>query len=330
MAWAGIFAFVTWPLYARLARAAPGMRNLTALVMTIALAAAFVVPVIWLVLMLKEDVWLAYLMLRDEYSIDKLRLPDFVMAIPWLGEQLQTLLDTLAGDHETLRRQVLIWVEPWLGQIGTIAGNVTQVVANMALALVTVFFCYRDGAVLAQQSRQVLGLFVGPRAQRYVNAIGDTTKAVVYGIVLTALAQGTLAGLGYWVAGVRASALLGGVTALVALVPFGTPFVWGSVGLWLIVTGHTTAGIGLLLWGALVVSAIDNFIRPIVISSATRIPFLFVMFGVIGGLIAFGAVGLFLGPVILAVLLALWHEWLEGARAPSAGSTDQDGGPPAA
>lgn len=314
VAWAGILAFVTWPIYARLAQAAPDMRNLTALAMTIALAATFVVPVIGLVVMLKEDVAAAYLMLRDEYSIDKLRLPDFVRGIPWLGNWLQSLLDALANDREELRRQALTWVEPWIGKLGVIASNVTHVVANMGLALLTVFFFYRDGEVLAQQFGRVLRLFVGRRAQHYVRAIGDTTKAVVYGIVLTAVAQGTLAGLGYWVAGVRAPALLGGITALVALVPFGTPFVWGSAGIWLLVTGHTVEGIGLLVWGTLVVSSVDNLIRPMVISSATRIPFLLVMFGVIGGLIAFGPVGLFLGPVVLAVLLAVWHEWLEGAR----------------
>lgn len=323
VAWAGILAFVTWPIHARLVRVAPGLPNLTAFAMTVALAAAFVVPVIWLVVMLKEDVWSAYLMLRDEYSIDKLHLPEFVRAIPWLGEQLQSLLDRLASDREALRSQALIWLEPWLGKIGVIAGNVTHMVANMGLALLTVYFFYRDGAVLANQAGRVLRLFVGRRAQHYVRAIGDTTKAVVYGIVLTALAQGTLAGLGYWAAGMRAPALLGGITLLVALVPFGTPFVWGAAGIWLLASGHTVEGIGLLLWGALVVSSVDNLIRPLVISSATRIPFLLVMFGVIGGLIAFGPVGLFLGPVVLAVLLAVWQEWLDGTRAPSARDNDK-------
>ena len=105
--------------------------------------------------------------------------------------------------------------------------------------------------------------------------------------------------------------LLGAITALIAMIPFGTPFVWGSIGLWLLASGDTIAGIGLLLWGALVVSWVDNLVRPLVISSATRIPFLLVMFGVLGGLAAFGLVGLFLGPVVLAVLMAVWREWIE-------------------
>jgi predicted PurR-regulated permease PerM len=120
-----------------------------------------------------------------------------------------------------------------------------------------------------------------------------------------------VAGLGYWWFGVAAPVMMGAITAVVALIPFGTPFVWGSVGAWLIADGRLFDGIGLLLWGGLVVSWVDNLVRPLVISNATRIPFLLVMFGVLGGLAAFGLVGLFLGPVILAVVMAVWREWIE-------------------
>ena len=125
------------------------------------------------------------------------------------------------------------------------------------------------------------------------------------------MAQGLLAGIGYWGAGVEGPALLAVITGLVALLPFGTPFVWGSVGIWLLLTDKTIEGVGLLLWGLFAVSWVDNLIRPIMISGATKIPFLLVLFGVLGGLAAFGLIGLFLGPVILAVLVAVWQEWLE-------------------
>ncbi|MCC6533818.1 MAG: AI-2E family transporter [Burkholderiales bacterium] len=312
VAWAGILAYVTWPVYQRLMRAAPRLPNLTALAMTIALAAAFVAPMIWLVAVLRDEVGAAYLLLRGELSISQVRLPEFVLAIPWLGEQLQAILDRVSNDPDALRTEILQWLDPWLGKVGVLAGNITHIAANMVFGLLTVFFFYRDGAALTLQSRRVLQLFIGRRSEQYIDAVAATTKAVVYGIVLTALAQGVLAGLGYWAAGLQAPALLGAVTGLIALIPFGTPFVWGTAGIWLLLTDHTMAGIGLLVWGTLVVSSVDNLIRPLVISSATRIPFLLVMFGVLGGLAAFGPVGLFLGPVVLAVLLGVWHEWLEG------------------
>ncbi len=126
-----------------------------------------------------------------------------------------------------------------------------------------------------------------------------------------------LAGLGYWGAGVRAPVLLAVMTSLVALVPWGTPLVWLPVAAWLLLTGHTAAGIGLLLWGMLVVSWVDNLLRPLVISNAAHIPFLLVLFGVIGGAAAFGLIGLFVGPVILAMAVGLWREWL-GQQGPMA------------
>ena len=181
--------------------------------------------------------------------------------------------------------------------------------------MVTVLFLYRDGESLLRQLRQVLRRLVGARIEGYLGAVGATTKAVVYGLVLTALAQGVLAGLGYWVAGVNAPVLLAALTALIALIPFGTPFVWGSIGVWLLLNGQTAAGFGLLLWGALVVSWVDNLVRPMVISGASRVPFLLVMFGVLGGVAAFGLIGLFVGPVILAVMMAVWREWLGGEAA---------------
>jgi predicted PurR-regulated permease PerM len=314
VAWAGILAFVTWPVYARLVQLAPQTPNLTALAMTVTLAAAFVAPMLWLIAVLRTEVGTAYALVRDELALSTLHLPQFILQIPWLGDQLQSILERFYNDRDALRGELLQWIDPWLGKIGVLAGGVGHFVANMGFALLTVFFFYRDGARLAEQARQILRRFLGYRSHGYVKAVADTTKAVVYGIVLTALVQGALAGLGYWVAGLQAPVLLGALTGLIALIPFGTPFVWGSAGVWLLLTGHTMAGIGLLLWGALVVSSVDNLIRPLVISSATRIPFLLVMFGVLGGLVAFGPVGLFLGPVVLAVLLGVWQEWLDAGQ----------------
>ena len=123
-----------------------------------------------------------------------------------------------------------------------------------------------------------------------------------------------LAGLGYWVAGIAAPALWGVITALVSLIPFVGPVVWIGLSLGLLAHGETQAALGLFLWGALVVSWVDNLIRPLVISGPTRIPFLLVFLGVLGGLNAFGLIGLFLGPVLLAVSVAIWREWLVHAR----------------
>ncbi|MGP1676341.1 MAG: AI-2E family transporter [Burkholderiales bacterium] len=322
--WAAILAYVTWPAYARLRRLMRGYAMASALVMTLLLTTAFVLPLLWLITLMQGDFVLAYQAASSYMADGPHRLPDFVLHLPWIGERLQTFLDQITTDPAALSEQLTNWARQWQGELGNLVGGVGRNAVKLGFALLTVLFVYRDGESLLDQVRRVLRRFLGTRVDGYFVAIGNTTKAVLYGLVLTALAQGLLAGVGYWAAGVRAPVLLGAFTALIALMPFGTPFVWGALGAWLLFTGNTLEGIGLLLWGALVVSSVDNLIRPMVISSATRIPFLLVMFGVIGGLAAFGLIGMFIGPVIVAVLLAVWREWLE-EKAPA-----QPGPPPAA
>ncbi|HUX24046.1 MAG TPA: AI-2E family transporter [Burkholderiales bacterium] len=315
--WAAILAYVTWPAYERLRRLMRGYAMGSALVMTLLLTTAFVLPLLWLIFLLQREFVLAYQAASAYMAEGPHRLPEFFLNLPWIGERLQDSLDQFSADPTALRAQLAIWVQQWQGQLGDLVGGVGRNAVRLGFALLTVVFVYRDGDSLLDQVRRVLRRFLGARVDGYIVAIGNTTKAVLYGLVLTALAQGLLSGLGYWAAGVRAPVLFGAFTALVALMPFGTPFVWGALGLWLLFTGNTLAGVGLLLWGGLVVSSVDNLIRPLVISSATQIPFLLVMFGVIGGLAAFGLIGMFVGPVVVAVLLALWREWLE-ERAPAA------------
>ncbi len=307
--WALILAYVTWPLYARLRRALHGRQTIASLVMTLALAAAFVLPVLWLIALLRSEVSAAYGEL-SAFLASKPRVPQSLANIPWLGEALQEFIERVGRDPAALRTELGALVDQSLGQIRSVIGDVGRNLAKTFFALLTLFFMYRNGEAVAHQVRDVLERVIGERVHAYLTAIGDTTRAVVYGIVLAALAQGVLAGLGYWFAGLQAPVVLGAATALIALLPFGAPLIWGSASAWLLITDHTGAGIFLLAWGALLVSWVDNLVRPLIISNATRIPFLLVMFGVLGGIAAFGLVGLFLGPVILAVLMAVWREWL--------------------
>ncbi len=311
VAWAIIIAFATWPLFQPLRARLPRHPTLAALLMTLLLTAAFVLPALWMGVLLRSEVGIAIAALTGQIKQGTLALPDFIRSLPWIGDFLQGLLDELTGDPEAFRAQMTAWVGQGADHLVALIGDVGRNAAKLGFALITVFFLYRDGERVLEQVHLVLHRFLGARVDAYLAAVGGMTKAVVWGLVATALAQGFVAGLGYAWAGVSAPVLLGAVTALIAMIPFGTPFAWGSVGAWLLVSGDTLGGIGLLLWGGLVVSWVDNLVRPLVISNATRIPFLLVMFGVLGGLAAFGLVGLFLGPVILAVLMAVWREWLE-------------------
>jgi predicted PurR-regulated permease PerM len=311
IAWAGILASVSWPLYRRLRLWLRGRSTLAALLMTLLLTALFVLPVVWLGAMAQQEFALALRTVTARLAEGPLRLPDFVLHVPWLGEHVQELLANLQADPGILRTQLARLVDRWSDELITFVGGVGRNAVKLSFALLTLFFFYRDGETVAAQAQRVLRRFLGERVAQYLQAAENTVRAVVYGLLLTALAQGALAGVGYWLVGMNAPTLLGAITVLIALVPFGAPLIWGSIGLWLLLTGDTWAGVGLLAWGALMVSWVDNLVRPLVISNATRIPFLLVMFGVLGGVAAFGLIGLFVGPVILAVLIAVWREWLE-------------------
>ena len=136
------------------------------------------------------------------------------------------------------------------------------------------------------------------------------TRAVLFGFLTTAFAQGLIAGIGYAILGLHGSVLLGAITGVLSFVPFfGTAVVWGSLGAYLLITSHVAKGVILLLWGLLLVHPTDNVLRPLLISNATHVPFILVMFGVIGGIAAWGLIGVFAGPVVLAIGLAIWREW---------------------
>lgn len=313
LAWGGILAYVTWPLNQALCRRLPGRETLAALLMTLGVAAMLLLPLVWVMFTVVEDAANAVAFLRQVSTNGLPPLPAGILGWPG-GEWLATQYQRVQDDPGWLREQIagLGLTDPT--NIRIVAGGLGRNAAKFGLAVFALFFFYRHGDTILTQFRLVATRWLGDMARNHIQAVGVTVRAVVFGIVLTALAQGALAGLGYWVAGVPAPALWGLITALVSLIPFVGPVVWIGLSLGLLAHGQTQAALGLFLWGALVVSWVDNLIRPMVIAGPTRIPFLLVFFGVLGGLNAFGLIGLFLGPVLLAVTVAIWREWVDSTR----------------
>jgi predicted PurR-regulated permease PerM len=236
-------------------------------------------------------------------------VPGWLRGLPWIGERLVGWRASLLSDPQWWQgwlTQRAAWVPDWvLGFVGDVGRNLVKI----ALTLLTVAFLYFHGDTLHAQTRTVVGRLAGGRVASLIQVVGDTIRAVWYGMLLTATAQGLVAALGFWVVGMPAPLLLGAATALLALVPFGPPLLWIPAGVWLLMQGLLWQGIVLLAWCAVAISGIDNVLRPLFIGGATRVPYLLVFFGVLGGLASFGLLGLFLGPTILSVLLVLWREW---------------------
>lgn len=310
LTWAFILAYVTWPLYRCLRQRLNNHKLFSAALMTLLISTLMLLTVYGLANLLQKELTTAYQAIVVNISQQSYQLPEAVTRIPWAGSYLQDWLDRLRDDGTEVATELAGWMKQWLGEFAGFVGNIGRYIVRLAVILVTLFFCFRDGEEVMRQLHHGVVRFLGAHQHIYIQAAGDTTKAVVYGLVLAALGQGILAGMGYFVAGVKAPVLFGAVTALLALVPMGATLVWMPIGIALLVTDQLWTGVGLLLWGFFVVSTVDNVIRPIVISGASQVPFLVVMFGVLGGLNAFGLVGLFIGPVILAVLLAVWKAWL--------------------
>ncbi len=311
LAWAAVLAYTTWPLYQRLRTLLGGRDTLAAMLMTLFVASILLVPLVWVLLILTQDLAGLGQTLNQFVSRGLPPLPATVKNWPVVGEWLARLHAWLGVDASRMQQQIGSLRSILLPALSALAGEVGRNIAKFGFAVLALFFFYRNGDLLLAQIRHVAILGLGERARGYLQAIGLTLRAVVFGIVLTALAQGLLAGLGYWLAGVSAPVLWGVVTAIVSLIPFVGPVIWIGLSIGLLMEGAQGAALGLFLWGALVVSWVDNLIRPMVVSGATRIPFLLVLFGVLGGLAAFGLIGLFAGPVILGMALAVWREWLE-------------------
>ena len=313
LAWAAILVYATWPLFLRLEAGLRGRTAWAAAAMTALVVLVVVAPAVLVSLALAGEAQQVYLDLKTWTARQPLVLPAWVGQIPWIGPQVVARLESLAADPTSVREWLLAQAGPWSRTIVTTVGDLGRNLAGAGLALFALFFLYRHGRALLSQVERAARHLAGERVHAMLLPLGQTVRAVTYGILLTALAQGALATLGYWVAGVGAPVLLGAATTLLALIPFGAPMVYVPVSGWLLVQGRPVAGLLLLAWGILAVSTVDNVIRSCFISGTTQVPFLLVFLGVIGGLATFGAIGLFVGPVTITLLLLLWREWAKPA-----------------
>ena len=308
LAWAGILCYTSWPIATRIRTWCNGRNTLAASIATALAAITLFLPLLWLAWLAQKELANAYPAIQAFLSTP-IYVPEALKQLPWLGNWLALQQVHFAANPDGLSIAIKAWLAAHVNDVAILAGGVGKNLIKLVLVVIILFFFYRDGARIVTELRHILAKFIGSQVHNYLHAAGITTRAVVYGVLLTALVQGVAAGLGYWVAGLSSPVIFGVITAMLALIPFCTPLAWGSAGLWLLVQGHTAAAIGVWIWGAAVVSQLDNVLRPVFISSISPTPFLLVLFGVLGGLLAFGLVGLFVGPIVLSVAWAVWREW---------------------
>ena len=237
-------------------------------------------------------------------NIDLAHVPVLQKPLEWLDRTAGVSLPQIEGWIVTGAKRLL---ETLAGSGGAVMLGALGTLISFVLMLFVLFFVLRDGPVLAQRVVRILPIEPRLRGRLWQHLI-DVTRAVFMGIGLTALVQGIVLGIGFAIAGVPSPLVFGVLGALFALVPVvGTAIIWIPATLWLLAQGNAGHAIFLAAWCALVVGSVDNFLRPILISGRVEVPTLAVFIGVMGGLSAFGFVGLFLGPIVLGLLVALFR-----------------------
>ncbi|HUO45093.1 MAG TPA: AI-2E family transporter [Burkholderiales bacterium] len=312
---AAIMCFSTWPAYRHVERLTGSRPTLAALTMTLLLILLVVLPLALIAASLSDSAARAFDWLRTALASGLPAPPDWVRTLPLVGGSLDASWRALASPQE-LEAALQRFAQPAQQALLKFGVMLGEGVLQLSLVSFIGFFLYRDGAALLAWLQSALQRVSGALAPDLLRTVGGTIRGVVYGVLGTALAQGVLAALGLWIASVPAAALLGLLTFLLSMLPVGPPLVWGGAAAWLFYRGEIGWAVFMALYGLIVVSGIDNVLKPLLISRGSRLPFLLVFLGVLGGIIAFGFIGAFLGPTLLAVGYALACEWAR-QRAPS-------------
>ena len=315
--WSVLIAFLLHPAYQRLTRYLGGRKGLSSILLTLATFLIFIGPLTAVAVAFVRQAATLVEKLQSNYGELKFSGLSSLENIPLLGNAVRWIVEVTPFTREQLStgavsaaRSILSHVGSWggtlfIGAMGTLIG--------FLLMLFLLFFLLRDGAGMSTRLKNLIPM---PKARKHelFEYLSAVTRAVVFGTLLTALLQGTLVGIGFAIVDLPSPVVFGVIAAIVALLPIGgTALVWVPATIVLAVQGRYGSALFMLLWGALLVGLIDNFLKPLLISGRAEVPTLAAFLGVLGGLAAFGPIGMFLGPVILALAIALVR-WAEENR----------------
>jgi predicted PurR-regulated permease PerM len=316
VAWAAVIAIALWPLFKRID--VPSGSHLRATLIATALTAAvgllLMLPFLLVFAQAVGEVHDFVAWLR-QIEANGIPVPAFVAHLPFGASELaRWWQDNLAlplhgspamkalhgGTVVTLGRR-----------FGTVAVHGAVV---FAFTLITLFCLFQAGPSLSGNLLKGTRRAFGPGGAMLAVRMAAAVRGTVSGLVVVGLGEGALLGMAYLVLGVPHAALLGLVTAVAAMLPFCAPLVFCGAALWLAAQGAMVGAIGLMVFGAVVVFVAEHLVRPILIGGSARLPFLLVLFGILGGAQTFGFIGLFIGPALMTVLTVLWSEWVGSAR----------------
>ena len=306
--WAAILCFVTWPLYSRL-RAWQLTRSWAATAMVLPIGILLLAPFGAATLTFTEDLDRLLRWLNQSPHVWP-AAPAWLQSLPIVGDKAVAAWQSVGEDSGrlvSLVRPYALSASTWILQRGISAAGGLM---HMGLSILVLFFFYRDGEHVAEHVVIGVERLAGEHTQRILHIVRSSLRAVVYGILGTALVQALASMLGFVIAGVPYAFVLGVVAFFLMIIPAAGTVIWLPIALWLLAEGETGWAIFIALWFLLFVGTIDNWLRPVLISREVELPFVLIVFGIFGGLLAFGFIGVFIGPTLLATSYALVLDWL--------------------
>lgn len=304
-----IFALATWPAFTWLNNKLHHKTTLSAFLMTVFLGVCFIIPLVIIGSSTADNFTSIYSGIENSLQGDTTQTTDFLEQIPYVGHRVAEYWVDLTSDKTKLGAAMQQYGGPtsaWLLKVG---GDIGKGMIDLTLGVIIAYFFFRYGNRVAVRTSNLIETFGGERGRHLLTICKNTLIGVVYGMIGTAFAQGALAAVGFYIAQVPGAAFLGLLTFFVSFIPAGPPIVWLPVSLWLFSQGQSWQPIFLIIWGTILVGTIDNLLRPYFISRGSDLPFLLVLFGVIGGMMAFGFIGVFIGPTLLALAYTLILGW---------------------
>lgn len=314
---AAVIGFATWPLYSDLLRRTGGNTTLAAAIAIAFIVTFLVLPIVLSAIYMAGEVreWFGWAVHVNREGAPP---PQWILALPmvgaWLGDQwtqyigspgsIGELAQLISGAHiGNIYRAVL-----------AAGGGAFHVILTLLFMLIALFFIYRDGSKFVGQV-DLLGERILPnRWERISRVVPATISSTVMGMTLIAIGEGVVLGVAYWIAGAPSAITLGVLTGVMALVPGGAPLSMSLVSIYLVASGSLWAGVGLFVWGTVELFIVDKTLRPKLVGGPIKLPFLPTFFGLVGGVKTMGFLGLFIGPVLMAIIVAIWREWIREAE----------------
>jgi predicted PurR-regulated permease PerM len=311
--WAIMLVVATWPLLLAVQARFGGRRSLAVLVMTVVLLLGLVVP---LALAVGAVVGNAEVIVGWATSLVSLTFPPppgWLERFPLIGGKLIERWQEFAAHPEELSSRLAPYARSGVGWLLGLMGGIVGLMVQFLLIVAIAALLYARGEGFADFVRRFAFRLAGARGDRAVHLAGQAIRAVALGVVVTAFVQALLAGIGLALTGVPFAAVLTAATMLLCIAQLGPFLVLLPAVAWLFWDGQTAWGTVLAVW-TLVVGTIDNVLRPILIRRGADLPLSLIIAGVIGGLIGFGIVGIFIGPVVLAVTYTLLVDWVRSGE----------------